>query len=324
MNGLESERRADTGDPNVATELEDFVSPSDDSERTDRAAADFARIPDPLRYVWVAIATLLLVAHAYETPGSVFPFQPATDAITLAFLIFAILGLCVNYVSEVGLPGGAKFVLRKYERVQRAVLATQESAVALKAALHEYSNQMQSWTSSILLLDEHLEKFGKTDEDLNRIVARFCVERLEEARDLIQEDGDEVRLSIWWNFPELGGLVLLFSDGINDPETIGHVFAPGQGLCGQCFIEGRMYNLDDGQDSAYYERIVPNPEYHGLLLLPLRGGTEKTRGVLSVDRVAKEEFSDDAVNASSALGDLTVYALTHPKLHGIFLDDDEA
>jgi putative methionine-R-sulfoxide reductase with GAF domain len=299
------------------------VDGEDSSDRTSAPSDDLVRIPEWLRWSWFGAAVLLLLAHAYETSGATFPFAPVTDALTLAFLVFAILALSVNYMSEIGLPGGGKLAFRRYEKAKAAAVESRQSAEDLRKALYQYSGQMQSWTSSLVLLPEHLDKYGRSNAERDRIVARFCAERLEEARALIQEKGDQVRLSVWWYFPELGGLVLLYSDGVADEASLEHIFKPGEGLCGQCFIEGRIYNLQDAQQSAYYQRIRDDAEYHGLLLVPIRSWTGKIRGVLSADRIAREQFGENAEHAVTALADLILIALTSPQLNGVFLDDEE-
>ncbi|HEY2473556.1 MAG TPA: GAF domain-containing protein [Candidatus Cybelea sp.] len=133
---------------------------------------------------------------------------------------------------------------------------------------------------------------------------------MEEARDLIAERGDRTRLSFWWFVESAGGLKLLFSDDIRDEATLNHVFRPGVGLLGQCYVECRVYNLEDAPSSIYYQRIRPHADYNGLLLVPVRYRTyERPIGVLSIDRGKKEAFDDNAENVGSALADLIAYAL---------------
>jgi hypothetical protein len=269
-----------------------------------------ARIPIAIQIVWVAIAALGFVDSLFASGKASFPSHPIANTTALAWFVLGIIGLIVNHLDKVGLPGGASFSLRKLERAEKAVAKSEVSVDALREVLGDYSDLMQNWVQSVNLFTEQLEKYAETDDEVADILARFCLGRMEEARDLIGERGDRTRLSFWWFLEDAGGLKILFSDDIRDEETRNHVFRPGAGLLGQCFVESRTYNLEDAPASIYYEEIRPRADYHGLLLVPVRCKTDgPVLGVLSVDRQKREAFDQNASNVCSALADLIAYAM---------------
>ena len=279
---------------------------------------EIAHIPPIVQWPWVVSALVGLGAHVYLTTKGAFPSHPLADGITLAWLVFAVIGASANYVREIGLPGGGKLAFRRLQKARRAVQEEKVSVASLRSVIGTYSSQIQSWTNAINLFTEHLRLYGKTTDDKDEIVARFCIERMEEAKELIAEADDTVRLSLWWYIEEANGLMLIFSDDIRDQKTLDYVFLPGKGLCGQCYIEGRFYNLADAPSSIYYEPIIDAPQYHGLLLMPVQHGTGRVLGVLSIDRVKKEEFEDTAIDIGRAVSDLLAYALCHPEADSIY------
>jgi GAF domain len=277
------------------------------AERDDGRA--LARVPWSIQAIWVALGAYGFVDNVFGSAGASFPWHPTASSTALAWLAFGMVGLVVNHLDKLGLPG-VNMSFRKLERAEKAAAEREISADALRAVLADYSDLMQNWAQSVNLFAEELEKYGKTDDDVADILARYCLGRMEEARDLIAERGDRTRLSFWWFMDDTGGLKLLFSDDIRDTATLNHVFRPGSGLLGQCYVECRTYNLEDGPSSIYYEAIRPDSDYHGLLLVPVRCKTDESPiGVLSIDREKKEAFDDNAENVGSALSDLIAYAM---------------
>lgn len=272
--------------------------------------AALARIPLPVQAIWVVVASLGFIDSLFGSARASFPWHPIASPSALAWLAFAIVGLIVNHLDKIGFPGGANLSFRRLALVHKAAAQSEFSAEALRAVLADYSGLLQNWLQSVNLFTEQLEKYGSGDDDVANILARFCLGRMEEAREVIAERGDRTRLSFWWFVEDQGGLTLLFSDDIRDEATLDHVFEPGVGLLGQCYVEGRTYNLEDAPASIYYERIMPKPNYHGLLLLPVKARTDgAVIGVLSVDREKKEAFDENASNVCTGLADLLAYAM---------------
>jgi signal transduction protein with GAF and PtsI domain len=76
-------------------------------------------------------------------------------------------------------------------------------------------------------------------------------------------------------------------------------------------VEDRIHNYDDAPSSIYYEKIRENPEYHGLLLVPVKLRTDgDVLGVLSIDRQKKEAFDSNAENVAWSLSHLLAYAVS--------------
>jgi hypothetical protein len=282
-----------------------------EQEAVQRSRDTVASIPRWIQVVWVALAGLGFIDAIFWSKGGSFPWHPMANTLALAWLVFGVIGLFINRVENVGLPGGAGFTFRKLDLVERAAAKSEVSVEALRGVLSDYSHLMQNWLQSVNLFAEQLEQYAQTDDDVSDILAHFCFRRMEEARKIVAERGDPTRFSFWWFVEDAGGLKLLFSDDIRDEATLDHVFKPGAGLLGQCYVESRIFNEDDAPSSIYYERITPHAaDYHGLLLVPVRSTTdERPIGVLSVDRQKKEAFNQNASSVCRALADLIAYAM---------------
>jgi hypothetical protein len=275
-----------------------------------RGSDDLERIPFWVRALWFIFGALGFVDTIYTSDKSAFPWHPVASLNALAWLCFTIVALIVNSLEQVGLPGAKLSFRKRLRQVTEAADLSQKSVAALTEVIDDYAGLLQSWTNAVNLLPEHLERYGVDVEKAYDILARFCLERMEEARDIIGESGERLRFSFWWFDEDSEGLKLLFSDDIRDEATLAHVFQPGSGLMGQCFIEDRVYNLEDAPTSIYYEKIRESPDYYGLLLVPVRARTGgEVIGVLSIDRQKKETFAATAENVARALGDLIAYAI---------------
>ncbi|HEX4012761.1 MAG TPA: GAF domain-containing protein [Candidatus Cybelea sp.] len=304
--------------PDDEPSIELTLDPADteDDGETPGAAGPLTRIPEVVQWAWVLLALFGFVDNIFGSLGASFPWHPIASTAALAWLAFGVVGLVVNRMDKIGVPG-VNMSFRRLERAQKAAVKSGESADALRKVLSDYSGLMQNWAQSVNLFIEELDRYGTTDDAVADILARYCLGRMEEARDLIAQRGDRTRLSFWWYVEDAGGLKLLFSDDIRDEATLNHVFRPGAGLIGQCYVECRTYNLEDAPLSIYYQGIRPEADYHGLLLVPVRYRTGGTPiGVLSIDREKKEAFDENAQNVGSALADLIAYAmetaLSHP------------
>lgn len=297
----------------MANDVEALVEAESDEGDEQAPAADdrpLSRVPVPVQVLWVALGAFGFVVSLFGSKGAAFPRHPIASSTTLAWAVFAMVGLVVNHLDKLGLPGGMSMSFRRMARAEKAAAKRETSVKALRQVLGDYSELLQNWATSVNLFADQLENYANTDDDVAEILARFCLGRMEEARDVIAVRGDRTRLSFWWYVEDAGGLKLLFSDDIRDEATLDHVFKPGVGLLGQCYVESRIYNLEDAPESIYYEAIRAETEYHGLLLVPVTARTsERPIGVLSIDRQRREEFDQNAENVGSALADLIAYAM---------------
>jgi hypothetical protein len=290
--------------------MTDDDRPDEASSATGKGSEVLSRIPRSVQILWVCIAAFGFIDNVFGSAGASFPWHPIASTSALAWLVFGIIGLAINHLATVGLPGGTNLSFRTLQRAEKAAAKSEVSAEAVREVLSDYSDLMHKWLRSVNLFTEQLKKYGKTDDDVGEILAQFCLGRMEEAKGVIAEQGDRTRFSFWWFVEDEGGLKLLFSDDIRDEDTLNHVFKPGSGLLGQCYVESRLYNVEDAPSSIYFEKIRAQTDYHGLLLVPVRSTTDgPVIGVLSVDREKKEAFDKNASNVAAALADLIAYAM---------------
>lgn len=279
----------------------------------DEALASDGPLENISPFIQWPVALVGLVGFLYSiftVPGAAI-LHPIFGPIALGWFVFAFLVAIINRIDHIGLPG-AKFSFRKkLERTERAVAKTEFAVDALESALSDVTNVFQNWMSTVNLFREQLEKYAKSREDINDIFVRFCLERMEEAKDVIGVEGERFRFSLWLYAEDIGGLKMAVSDAIRDEATRNHVFRPGAGLCGQCFVEDRVFNYDDAPSSISFEKIHDKPEYRGLLLVPVKITTDGgVVGVLSIDRAKKEYFSRNAEDMGQALSHLLAYAIS--------------
>ena len=191
-------------------------------------------------------------------------------------------------------------------------------------ALDGVTDLLQDWTATVNWLNRHLQLASTTDEDAIRAVVRYCRERMADVREMIGDDDEPVRLSVWWYSEARDGLVLLASDDIHDAETKVFVFQRGEGILGQAFAEGRYWNIKDAPSEPGYVQIrAEAPKYRGLLCMPIHLGGNELIGMVSVDREQAERFDDGDVTIVQALADVLAFALTLPRfrqLYGVLPD----
>ena len=291
--------------------MSDELASGESETSTDaRSRTNLEKIPLWVQVPWIVLALFGFVANLFGSPGASFPWHPIWSPTALAWFGVVIVGAIINSLEKFGMPGGPQFSFR--ERAREANQKQQFSVEAMSSVVSEYSDLLQNWANTVNLLGEQLEKYAKTDQDIANIVTRFCLGRMEEAKDFVASEGDVVRFSFWWFDDEAEGLRLLISDDIRDEATLNFVFRPGAGLCGQCYVEDRYFSFPDAPSSIYYEKIPGvTPQYQGLLLVPVKPRTDKgVIGVLSIDRVKAEEFDDNARNVGSALADLIAFAMS--------------
>jgi hypothetical protein len=248
-------------------------------------------IPRWIQIVWVAAGVVLLLDHGYSDDfgGWHGVLHPVIDALTLALLVFVILGLLLDYVSDIGLPGGAKLTLR------------------------DLANRLQSWSEDGALLNDALERFGTDSAAISAITTRFCLERMEDAANLLSLRDEQARLSVWWFFASDGGLRLLLSNEIRDQQTWDYLFEPFEGLMGQAYVECRQYNIPDVRASAHFVEIRPDYPYRGLLLTPIVAGAgRKAVGVVSIDRTRPVAFDAIGESLGWAVASFVAQVYTHP------------
>ena len=288
------------------------TSGSADSAPPPAAGGATVRVPLGIQIAWIAIGVLLLVDHAYTAGDDGWHdlWHPVTDALTLAFVIFVLLGALINYVNAIGLPGGATLTLRN-ERAA-ATLALDVSTSYHDIA-DDLANRLQSWSEDGALLNDALERYGTDDRAISTIATRFCLERMEDAANLLSLGDEAARLSVWWFFASEGGLRLLLSNEIRDQQTWDYLFEPFEGLMGQAFVECRQVNIPDVRTSAQFVEIRPDYPYRGVLLTPIVAGAgRKAVGIVSIDRTRPVAFDAIGENLGWSVASFVAQVYTHP------------
>jgi hypothetical protein len=269
-------------------------------------------IPRWIQIVWVAAGVVLLLDHGYSDDfgGWHGVLHPVIDALTLALLVFVILGLLLDYVSDIGLPGGAKLTLRDERTTAAVALGVSDN---YREIADDLANRLQSWSEDGALLNDALERFGTDSAAISAITTRFCLERMEDAANLLSLRDEQARLSVWWFFASDGGLRLLLSNEIRDQQTWDYLFEPFEGLMGQAYVECRQYNIPDVRASAHFVEIRPDYPYRGLLLTPIVAGAgRKAVGVVSIDRTRPVAFDAIGESLGWAVASFVAQVYTHP------------
>jgi hypothetical protein len=211
-------------------------------------------------------------------------------------------------IDSIELPGGAGV------KFQEAVAAGEEGIAGLEHALGEATELVANWLGTVAWLNTYLQRQDVDDETALRSVFRFCLERMEDAKDWMGDADEPIRISLWWLDQTDGDLFFMFSNDIRDERTKSFRFSPNAGLMGQAFVENRLYNLEDAPSSSFYVTIRDaQVDYHGLLLVPVRV-LDQPVGMLSVDRQQQAAFGEDAERVAMGLTELLGYAFSHPRV----------
>jgi hypothetical protein len=283
---------------------------SSSNVRADEKNGDKGRLSFAVRIVWVALGLFGAILHALPSARGGWP---VADLVTMAWLGFAALGVLLPSISSIDLPGGGGVKFR--EAKQAAV----EGIANLEDALADATAQLQSWMACTSWLNTYLQRADVDDEAATAAVFRYCLERMEEAKDWMGDEDELIRISLWWQDAESGELFFMFSNDIRDAATQEFRFAPNDGLMGQAFAENRIYNLDDAPASAFYVPIRKNTaNYYGLLLVPVRI-FDTAVGIVSIDRGEKSTFSQNAESVAEGLAEQIAYAFSHPRMRTVLI-----
>jgi hypothetical protein len=263
-----------------------------------------ARLSPFIRAVWVVLGLCGAVVHVMAGWTGKWP---NADLITMAWLGFAALGLVLPGIESIDFPGGGGVKFRK------AVEAGREGIAELQSTVRDATDLLQNWLTSLSWLNTYLQRADVDDEAAVKAVFRYCLERMEEAKDWMGDEDEAIRISLWWYDSESNELFFVQSNDIRDQATIDFRFAPNSGLMGQAFAENRIYNIENAPTSAFYIKIRDaTPDYHGLMLVPVRV-LDQAMGIISIDREKTSCFTDEAQNVAEALAEQISYAFMHPR-----------
>jgi hypothetical protein len=266
------------------------------------------RVPGPIRTIWVVFGLAGAVSHAL---GGAAHYWPDTDLITMGWLGFAALGVLLPSIDSIELPGGGGV------KFAQAVAAGEEGIAGFEHALGAATELVAEWLGTVAWFNTYLQRRDVDDDTALSSVFRYCLERMEDAKEWMGDAGEPIRISLWWQDQGDGDLFFMFSNDIRDERTKRFRFLPNSGLMGQAFAENRAYNLEDAPLSSFYVSIRDAQiEYHGLLLVPVRV-LDQPVGMLSVDREQPSTFGADAENVARGLAELLGYAFLHPRVRAL-------
>ncbi len=181
----------------------------------------------------------------------------------------------------------------------RAAVDTADAASMLATragdTAEEASKLVESWLRELEGLFATLEATAPDRATYGRAIFRYINTRLEDISTWVGGEAEEVRATLWWWSEPDRGACIVAAPRISDVETLEHVFHPGEGILGRVLLDGEIANVADAPAELDWQRIAESaPHYRGLLCVPVfvRG---RVAGVLSVDRIKPQRFSDDSV-----------------------------
>jgi hypothetical protein len=216
----------------------------------------------------------------------------STVVLALCGGIFIAIRRIDRLTASIPLPGrsGVQVSINELERA-----AADASALAVRASdtAGEASKLYEHWLAELAVLGAASDH-ADTAESASRLF-RFINTRLEDLSTWVGHADEEVRASLWWWSEADGGACIVAAPRISDRDTLEHVFRPGVGLLGGVLVNGAEVNVDDAPAEPGWQRVAGRePEYHGLLCVPIVLGG-RVAGGLTVDRTARERFSEASV-----------------------------
>ena len=252
-----------------------------------------------LQFPIIVVAFVAAVAHAYARKDA----APVIDTITLGLFVLVAAGLVLHRIKGLKL-GEGELTFAEEQVVQQA-------AQVVDVAYPKTTALLRTWMISLDSLVESYENLKDKDEAV-AIFIRFVVDRMEEAIDLIRSPEDFVRMSVWWYSEKEDRLKLLVASyEVANQNKWAYGFAPREGLLGQAFVDNAIADYDDAPSETFFKRIEKEPNFRGLLMVPIRYH-HKPVGILSVDRRKKGTFAREVEDVAVALADLIAIAATHP------------
>lgn len=149
------------------------------------------------------------VLHAsWVAPDSSGHYVPNLDVTTLGWCVLIIIGALLPRLQKIGFAGAELEI-------------TAEKATSVT---NDIGSLMENWIGALNRLVTWLE----TDESPSTTIFNFLRDRADEALEQMALPGEYLRSSFWSYDEELGGLKLLQSNQIHDPETLEKVFRIGK------------------------------------------------------------------------------------------------
>jgi hypothetical protein len=231
---------------------------------------------------------------------------PVADGLTQAWLLLFIVAFFLPRILKLKILN-AEFEIKDETKTTSALLT--ETAENLAYLL-------QNWTQGLAIF---YALYAPAERDARKVlVYNFVRDRLGEAREwlgatvvkptdeeLVQPIPENVRLAVWLFDAKANQLRFFHSNEITDEVTRTKAFRPGEGLAGQAFLEGRLWNVADARSVPGFVEIGGAPKFGAVMCVPIylqeRG---RPLGLLTIDKQGRSEFVPTAEEIAQALAAL--------------------
>lgn len=261
--------------------------------------------PDDWRRYLPAAQVILVVYALYGLVFHAFPLRAATglkedwpvlDLIDIGWLAMIAIAALLPGISTITL-GGLSLQMREEAR---------ESKDELTAAIQDYANLVQNWSTSAVL---YIAMLGKAKDDTARatLLEHYLRDRMGEARNYLSEDpSDDVRIALWMYDPDTNTLEFFFS---NEQPPGKQAYAVGEGMIGEAFAERRAFNEADVRTlPSYLNTRDGDPPYRAVICTPVFIGFEPV-GMLTADKKSAVLFGTAAEDIAKGLASQCALAI---------------
>jgi hypothetical protein len=253
-----------------------------------------------LQFGLIAAGILGSFAHAFPISHKADEDLPALDLEALAWFALVPVGLLLPRISKIKL-GEAEIEL------------TEASKEAVQSA-DQITELMLNWTTAlnitIGLLRDAADEDGRAG-----VLFNFVRDRMGEAKKAIEASELELRLSMWVYSQPFDVIEFSHSNEIDDETTMNAVFARGQGMLGQAFLEQRTWNEPNARQLPSYLPVVQRPKYLAVYCTPVTFHREPL-GMLCMDKNEEATFGERADTIARTLAAIIAAAVAeYERLH---------
>lgn len=244
--------------------------------------------------------------HAFPVERTADTQYPLVDASTASWIALVVIAYFMPRIAK----------LKWFNTEVEVRDEVKDTASLFEKSSENWADILQNWSQAIAIFIAQCEE---TPDLRTMLLMNFVRDRMGEAKVLLLPqvpedeaainaspvDVNQVRLSAWIYDPKANTLRFFWSNEIVDPETQKATFAPGTGLVGQAFLEGRLWNEADAEAVPGFIKISGQPRIGGVICAPIwLRERSKPAGMITADRPTVGKFSDincDIVKALAAL-----------------------